>query len=48
MFGIDDEIVPACLERKSAGAIKFEPDVRSRGRLTKRWGLWVNVEVGGE
>lgn len=48
MFGVDDVIVPACLERRSAGVIKLDPAVRSRGTLVKRWGLWVNVEVGSE
>jgi predicted transcriptional regulator of viral defense system len=29
-------------QMKSAGVIKLDPSVRARGRLLKRWGLWVN------
>jgi predicted transcriptional regulator of viral defense system len=48
LFGADDVIVPACLIGKSAGVIKLDPAVASRGKLVKRWGLWVNIEVKGE
>jgi predicted transcriptional regulator of viral defense system len=32
-------------EHRTAGIIKLDPAVRSRGRLNKRWGLWVNVSI---
>ncbi len=48
LFGADDVIVPACLKGKSAGVIKLDPAIASRGKLVKRWGLWVNIEVKGE
>lgn len=28
---------------RSAGVIKLDPSLRSKGRLDKRWGLWINV-----
>lgn len=46
LFGIDEIIVPACLANRSAGAIKLDPAIATRGTLTKRWGLWINTEVG--
>ena len=32
--------------KKSAGNIKLDPSVRTRGRLVKRWGVWSNVDLG--
>lgn len=29
----------------SSGVIKLDPDLSRKGRLDKRWGLWVNSEV---
>lgn len=43
----ESAIVAACLAARSSGTIKLDPAVASRGRLLKRWGLWVNVDVGG-
>jgi predicted transcriptional regulator of viral defense system len=45
LFGPDDIIVPACLKNRTAGAIKLDPAIASRGKLVKRWGLWINTEV---
>jgi len=36
-------LVSACLDAKTAGTIKLDPTVPARGRLVKRWGLWVNA-----
>jgi predicted transcriptional regulator of viral defense system len=38
-------LVDACLARRSAGVVKLDPAVAGRGRLTKRWGLWLNVRL---
>jgi len=39
------EIREAALARRTTGVIKLDPAVKARGRLNKRWGLWVNVSV---
>jgi len=45
-FRIDaPELVSACLERRSAGLTKLDPSVQSRGRIVRRWGLYVNVDI---
>ncbi len=41
-----EEITRACLARRTAGIIKLDPSVSTRGRLNKRWRLWVNVPLG--
>ena len=33
------------LALRSTGYIKLDPAVRSRGRLSKRWRLWINADV---
>lgn len=45
LFGPDDVIVPQCLDRRSAGVIKLDPGIGARGKINKRWGLSVNVQV---
>jgi predicted transcriptional regulator of viral defense system len=40
------EVVAACLVGKSSGLTTLDPAVKSRGRLLKRWNLWVNVHLG--
>lgn len=39
-------LVEAALARRSRGVIKLDPAVRARSRMSRRWGLWVNVSVG--
>lgn len=31
--------------RRGTGVVRFDPSVRGRGRLVRRWGLWVNVTL---
>jgi predicted transcriptional regulator of viral defense system len=38
-------LVDACLERRSSGLTKLDPSVQSRGRILRRWGLYVNVDL---
>jgi predicted transcriptional regulator of viral defense system len=33
------------VERRTTGVIRLDPAVRSRGRMSRRWGLWVNIAV---
>lgn len=39
------EVVQVCLEGRTAGLIALDPAVKSRGRISKRWGLRINVDV---
>jgi predicted transcriptional regulator of viral defense system len=39
-------LIKLAMERRSAGVIKLDPTIRTRGRLNKRWGLWVNADIG--
>jgi predicted transcriptional regulator of viral defense system len=41
-------IVEHALARRSAGTIRLEPSIKERGRMSKRWGLWVNVSIAPE
>jgi predicted transcriptional regulator of viral defense system len=45
VLGGEPSIIEACLRAKTAGAIKLDPAVSSRGRLVKKWGLWVNART---
>ena len=40
-----EQVVRVCLTKRTAGIIKLDPSVSTRGRLNKRWGLWVNVPL---
>ena len=45
-LGIDAAVlVDTAAERRSSGVVRLDPDTRERGRLTKRWGLWVNARL---
>lgn len=47
--GIDaPAVVRVCLERRSAGVVALDPAVSRSGRINKRWGLRVNVELRPE
>jgi len=39
------EVVDAAWTRRTSGLIKLDPSVKSRGKISKRWGLWVNVSL---
>jgi predicted transcriptional regulator of viral defense system len=43
----EPELIAICLRRRSKGTIALDPAVRTKGRLDKRWGLRVNVRIGG-
>ena len=40
-----EQVVGVCLAKRTAGIIKLDPSVSTRGRLNKRWGLWVNIPL---
>ena len=39
-------IIDAAHRRRTKGVIHLDPAVKSRGKMSKRWGLWVNVNIG--
>lgn len=48
-LGLDSpSLVEACLERVSRGLSKLDPAVNRKGRVLKRWWLWINVEIARE
>lgn len=45
VLSAESVLVDAALARRSAGVVKLDPAVRESGRLSKRWGLWLNVRL---
>jgi predicted transcriptional regulator of viral defense system len=44
--GLDTgHLVEACLERRSAGVTALDPSSAARGRILRRWGLRINVNL---
>ncbi len=41
-----EELRRAALANKTKGNVKLDPNVASRGRLNKKWGVWINVAIG--
>jgi predicted transcriptional regulator of viral defense system len=39
------ELLAEASRGRSAGVIRLDPQARHRGRMNRRWGLWVNVEL---
>lgn len=39
-------LVEACLERRSSGLIALDPSVKVKGRIVRRWGIRVNLNLG--
>ena len=40
-----ESLVSSCLVHKSKGLSQLDPSIKHTGRITKRWGLCVNVEI---
>jgi predicted transcriptional regulator of viral defense system len=38
-------LIAEALTHRSRGIVRLDPGIASRGRMNKRWGLWVNVPV---
>jgi len=48
-LGLDaPAIIDIAAVRKTTGIVKLDPAIRSRGRLLKCWGIWVNAALGEE
>lgn len=43
-----ESLISACLKRRSAGLTTLDPANTSRGRIVRRWGLRVNINLGPE
>lgn len=41
-----DELTAAALARRTSGVVKLDPAIGTKGRLSKRWGLWLNADIG--
>jgi predicted transcriptional regulator of viral defense system len=39
------EIIKEATKHRTAGNVKLDPTVRARGKLARRWNLWVNVRI---
>jgi len=40
-------IIDLAYQHRTTGIIRLDPAVKSRGKMKKRWGLWVNVTIDG-
>jgi predicted transcriptional regulator of viral defense system len=45
LFPDEHEIIAACQAGKTAGLVALDPAVKAAGRIAKRWGLRINVDV---
>ncbi len=45
LFPDETTLISAARERLGAGLIRLDPSIRTKGRLLKRWGLWVNATI---
>ncbi|MEK7317151.1 MAG: type IV toxin-antitoxin system AbiEi family antitoxin [Candidatus Eisenbacteria bacterium] len=41
----DEGFLRSVWEGQTSGLAKLDPDIRTRGRLSKRWNVWVNASV---
>lgn len=48
LLGGEGEVVRACFDRRTTGNVRLDPSVPTRGRLSSRWRLWINVHVADE
>jgi predicted transcriptional regulator of viral defense system len=45
LFPRENELIEACLRGRTSGLVSLDPAVTTPGRIQKRWGLRVNVDV---
>ncbi len=45
LFPGETALIEAAHARRSAGLIRLDPSTKGKGRLLKRWGLWINVSI---
>ena len=43
-----NELVRTAEGRRTTGIVKLDPSIATRGRLSRRWGLWVNATIKPE
>jgi predicted transcriptional regulator of viral defense system len=43
----EDAVLEIARRGTTKGVIRLDPAIKSRGRMNKRWGLWINVRVEG-
>lgn len=46
LFPDESQLIATCHKHRTSGNVKLDPAISTRGRLSKRWGLWVNVNLG--
>lgn len=45
LFPAETDLISRAHARRSSGIIRLDPSVQGKGRLSKRWGLWLNVSL---
>jgi predicted transcriptional regulator of viral defense system len=45
LWRLDSTTIEELRARRSTGTIRLDPAVPSKGKMNKRWGLWVNVSL---
>jgi predicted transcriptional regulator of viral defense system len=45
LFPEETALIEAAHARRSTGLIRLDPSTKGKGRLSKRWGLWINVTI---
>lgn len=41
----DVALIDSVRKRRASGVVKLDPGIPSRGRLNKRWGIWINASI---
>jgi predicted transcriptional regulator of viral defense system len=41
----EPRLIKAALNRRTSGLVKLDPAIKTKGRLVKRWGLWLNASI---
>ena len=47
LWPAEKAVIDLAHENRTTGVIRLDPAVKSRGKMNKRWGLWVNVAIDG-
>jgi predicted transcriptional regulator of viral defense system len=43
----EKSLIEVAHRHRTTGVIRLDPAIKSRGKMNKRWGLWVNVSIQG-
>ena len=41
----ESSLIESALARRTAGLVRLDPRVKVKGKLNKRWGLWINTAI---